>query len=76
LREVETMPIAPVIEPTPIDPEIEELLADPEVRAALKALEDPADREDLIDHLKVMRRVRQGEEMTTPWEEVKARLGL
>ncbi|MFH0822085.1 MAG: hypothetical protein V2B18_04990 [Pseudomonadota bacterium] len=65
------MPTAPAI-----DREIEEILADPEVRASLEALDDPEDREDLIDHLKIMRRIREGTEKTTPWEEVKARLGL
>ena len=70
------MPTAPVTEPTDIDPETEEILADPEVRTALEALEDPEDREDLIDHVKVMRRLRDGKEKAAPWEEVKARLGL
>ncbi|MEW6140331.1 MAG: hypothetical protein AB1733_19095 [Thermodesulfobacteriota bacterium] len=70
------MPTAPVIEPTDIDPETQEMLADPEVQAAWEALDDPEDREDLIDHVKVMRRLREGKEKTTPWEEVKARLGL
>ncbi|MFH0824189.1 MAG: hypothetical protein V2B18_15665, partial [Pseudomonadota bacterium] len=64
------------IEPPAIDSEIEEILADPEVRASLDALDDPEDREDLIDHLKIMRRISEGTEKTRPWEEVKARLGL
>lgn len=70
------MPTSPVIEPTDIDPETEEILADPEIRAAWEALDDPEDREDLIDHVKVMRRLREGKEKAIPWEEVKARLGL
>ncbi len=70
------MPVSPIIEPTAMDSETEEILADPEVQAALEALDDPEDREDLIDHLKIMRRIREGKEKTTPWDEVKARLGL
>ncbi|MFH1115648.1 MAG: hypothetical protein V1792_17200 [Pseudomonadota bacterium] len=70
------MSTAPVTEPTAMDPETEEILADPEVQAALEDLDDPEDREDLIDHLKVMRRLREGKEKMIPWEEVKARLGL
>jgi hypothetical protein len=70
------MSTAPVMEPTDIDGETEAILADPEVRASLEALDDPEDREDLIDHLKVMRRLREGKEKAIPWEEVKARLGL
>lgn len=68
------MSIAPVADQPAVDRETEELLADPEVRAAWEALDDPEDREDLIDHLKVMRRLREGKEKVTPWEEVKARL--
>ncbi|MFH0822089.1 MAG: hypothetical protein V2B18_05010 [Pseudomonadota bacterium] len=56
--------------------ETEEISADPEVRASLPALDDPEEWEDLIDHLKIMRRIREGTEKTRPWEEVKARLGL
>ncbi len=70
------MPTAPVIEPTDIDRETEEILADPEVRAAWEALDDPEDREDLIDHVKAMKRYREGKDKGTPWEEVKASLGL
>ena len=70
------MPTAPVIEPTDINPETEEILVDPEVRAAWEALDDPEDREDLIDHVKAMNRYREGKDKGTPWEEVKARLGL
>lgn len=58
------------------DPEIEEILKDPEVQAALEALDDPEDREDLLDHLKVMKRVREGKEKLIPWEDVKKELGL
>jgi hypothetical protein len=70
------MPTAPIIEPTDIDPETEEILADPEVLAAWEALDDPEDREDLIDHVKAMKSYREGKDKGTPWEEVKARLGL
>jgi hypothetical protein len=70
------MSTAPVTESTAVDPETEEILADPEVREALEALDDPEDREDLIDHLKAMKRYREGKDKGTPWEEVKARLGL
>jgi hypothetical protein len=59
-----------------IDPETEEILRDPEVQAALEALDDPEDREDLIDHLKIMKRVREGKEKLIPWEEVKDKRGL
>ncbi|MDQ7784978.1 MAG: hypothetical protein RDU20_18990 [Desulfomonilaceae bacterium] len=69
------MSTEPVTQST-MDPETDEILADPEVRAALAELDDPEDREDLIDHLKVMRRLREGKEKMTPWEEVKERLGL
>lgn len=61
------MPTAPVTESTDIDPE---------VRKAWEALDDREDREDLIDHVKVMRRLREGKEKATSWEQVKARLGL
>jgi hypothetical protein len=67
------MPTAPIMEPRALDRETEEILADPELRAALEALDDPEDREDLIDHLKVMRRIREGKEKATPWEEAKKR---
>jgi len=70
------MPTSPITEPTDIDPETEEILADPEVRAAWEALDDPEDGEDLIDHVKAMKRYREGKDKGTPWEEVKARLGL
>ncbi len=70
------MPTSLATEPTDVDPETEEILADPEVRAAWEALDDPDDRKDLIGHVKVMRRLREGKEKATPWEEVKARLGL
>jgi hypothetical protein len=59
-----------------IDPELEEILKDPEVQAALEALDDPEDREDLLDHLKIMKRVREEKEKLIPWEEVKDKLGL
>jgi hypothetical protein len=70
------MSTAPAMEPTTFDKETEELLADPEIRADWEALGDPEDREDLIDHLKVMRRIREGKEETIPWEEVKAEFSI
>jgi len=70
------MSTAPVTDQPAAHHEREELLSEPEVRAALEALDDPEDREDLIDHLKVMRRLREGKEKVTPWEEVKAIQGL
>jgi hypothetical protein len=68
------MPIAPITEPSAVDNGKEDILADPDDRAALEALDDPEDRQDLIDHLMVMRRFRDGKEKATPWEEVKAKL--
>ena len=42
----------------------------------MEALDDPEDREDLIDHLKAMKRYREGTDKGTPWEEVKRKLEL
>jgi hypothetical protein len=70
------MSTVPVIEPTAIDRETEEILADPEVQASLEALDDPEDREDLIDHLMAMKRYREGKDKGVPWEQVKVGLGL
>ncbi len=59
-----------------MDSETEEIPADPEVRAAFDELDNPEDREDLMDHLIAMKRFREGKDKGTPWEEVKAGLGL
>ena len=69
------MPTMPVMEPTDADIE-REILQDPEVRAALAELNDPEDREDLIDALIVEKRIREGKEEKIPWEEVQRKLGL
>ncbi|MDQ1239049.1 MAG: hypothetical protein QG577_1234 [Thermodesulfobacteriota bacterium] len=74
-EEVNTVTTAPVIDPAALDPETEEILGDPEVQASLGALDDLEDREDLIDHLKAMKRYKEGKDKGTPWEEVKASLG-
>jgi hypothetical protein len=70
------MPTAPVIEPTVRDSETEEILADPEVRASWEALDDPEDREDLIDHLKALKRLEEGKDQLIPWKEALKQLGL
>jgi hypothetical protein len=72
---VPLMPTMPVMEPTDADIE-REILQDPEVRAALAELNDPEDREDLIDALIVEKRIREGKEEKIPWEEVQRKLGL
>jgi hypothetical protein len=51
-------------------------LAPMEVRTALAELDDPEDREDLIDALIVEKRIKEGKEETIPWEEVQRKLGL
>jgi len=58
-----------------LDPEAREIVADPEVRASWEALDDPEDREDLIDHLKALRRLKEGKDELIPWEEAQKRLG-
>ncbi|MFH1114833.1 MAG: hypothetical protein V1792_13035 [Pseudomonadota bacterium] len=70
------MPGAPVIEPTAIDREMEEIAADPEVRASLEALDDPQDREDLLDALIIRKRIAERKERTHSLQEVKKKLGL
>ena len=70
------MSTAPVITPADTDPETEEILADPEVRASLEALDDPEDREDLIDHLKALKRLKEGKDRLIPWEDALKQLGL
>lgn len=69
------MPTVPMKEPTDADIE-HEILEDPEVKAALAELDDPEDREDLIDALIIERRIKEGKEETIPWEEVQRKLGL
>ena len=70
------MPTAPTaVEPTNNDIE-REILSDPEVQKALAELDDPEDREDLIDALIVQKRIDEGKEETIPWEEVQRKLGL
>lgn len=70
------MPTTHMTDCTNIDKETEEIMADPEVQAALEALDDPEDREDLIEHLKALKRVREGKEKVIPWDEAIERLGL
>jgi hypothetical protein len=56
------------------DAEVKRLLADPEVLAEYNALDDPEDREDLLEALRVIDQTR--EEEYIPWEEVKNEIGL
>lgn len=65
---------APKMEPT--DTDEREILNDPAVQEALAALDDPEDREDLIDALIIEKRIKEGKEETIPWEEVQRKLGL
>jgi hypothetical protein len=65
---------APKMEPT--DTEEKEILNDPAVQEALAALDDPDDREDLIDALIIEKRIKEGKEETIPWKEVQRKLGL
>jgi hypothetical protein len=61
----------------PINDDIEEnVLADAENQKALAELEDPEDREDLIDALIILKRIEEGKEKTHTLEEVKEELGL
>jgi len=59
-----------------IETEEREILRDPEVQKALAELDDPEDREDLVDALMVMKRIREGKEKTYTLDEVKKKLGL
>ncbi len=68
------MTTTPVMEPT--DPDEREILNDPEVQRALAELDDPEDREDLIDALVIEKRIKEGKENSHTSEEVKAKLGL
>ncbi len=71
------MSTAPVIDPVhDLDPEAMEILADPEVRESWEALDDPEDREDLLESMRVMRRIEKGKEETVSWEAVKTESGL
>jgi len=54
----------------------EELLQDPKVQDALAALDNPGDREDLIDALVVSRRLKEDKERTYTLKEVVQKLGL
>jgi hypothetical protein len=72
-----TMPSPYVIDPTPQAVETDdEILADPEVRASLAALDDPEDREDLIYHLRALKRLKEGKDRLIPWDEALKQLGL
>jgi hypothetical protein len=69
------MPTAPILDdPTAADLE-KEVLSDPKVQEALAALDDPEDREDLIDGLIALTRAQRGMDETIPWEEALKRLG-
>ncbi|MFH1112991.1 MAG: hypothetical protein V1792_03635 [Pseudomonadota bacterium] len=70
------MSVAPLFDSIEdLDPEAREILADPDVRASWEALDDPEDRGDLIDHLKALRRLKEGKDELIPWEEARKRLG-
>lgn len=70
------MPTVPSTDPR-ADADIErELLRDPKVQKALATLDDPQDKEDLIDALIVSRRIKEGKERAYPLEEVLEKLGL
>jgi hypothetical protein len=58
------------------DAEEREILNDPEVQKALAALDDAEDREDLIDSMIVMKRIREGKEETHTLEEIQEKFGL
>jgi hypothetical protein len=70
------MPTSPFLEPTPLDHDTEDVLADPSVQSSLEALDDPEDREDLLEALITRRRIADGKEKTYTLEEVKDHLGL
>jgi hypothetical protein len=76
LKKGRPMPTTPMTDCTNIDKEAEEIMADPKVQAALEALDSPEDREDLIEHLKALKRVREGKEKVIPWDEAVERLGI
>lgn len=63
------MPTAPILDdPTAANIE-KEVLRDPKVQEALATLDDPEDREDLIDGLIALTRAQRGMDETIPWEE-------
>jgi hypothetical protein len=68
--------LMPVPKLDSIETEEREILRDPEVQKALAELDDPEDREDLVDALMVMKRIREGKEKTYTLDEVKKKLGL
>jgi hypothetical protein len=72
-REEVLMPV-PILEPT--DKEEHEILNDPKVQQALAELDNPEDREDLVDALVVIKRIQDGKEKTYTIDEVKKKLGL
>ncbi len=68
------MPTSPIMD-QPTDSDIEkELRQNPKVREALAALDDPEDREDLIEGLISLRRAEKGLDELIPWEEAVKRL--
>lgn len=70
------MPTSAAFDPIEdLDPEAREILEDPEVRASWEALTDPEDREDLIDHLKALKRIARGEDEPVSWDEAQKHLG-
>ncbi len=71
-----SIPTAPIVD-QPTDADVErEILQDPKVQEAQAALDDPEDREDLIDALIVSRRVKEGKAKIYTIEEVLQQLGL
>ena len=70
------MKLVPARKMEPNEVEEREILNDPAVQEALAALDDPEDREDLLDALIIERRIREGKEETTSWDEVQRKLGL
>ncbi len=48
----------------------------PQVQQALAELDDPEDREDLVDALMVIKRIQEGKEKTYTLDEVKKKLGF
>jgi hypothetical protein len=70
------MPTAPIVEQTALDSETEQILADPKVRASWEALDDPEDRQDLIDHVRALKRLEEGKDKLVPWEQALKQLGL
>jgi|GEM_PF-1169799 len=70
------MPTAPIIDQR-ADAAIEkELLRDPQVQDALATLDDPEEREDLLDALVVTTRLKEGKEKTYALEDVIRNAGI